>query len=73
MVQRVTYSILDRPDGRFELVVFRGSGELFARRVFRTLAQADDEVDWLRVLMTVCGAPVVHAPGMTLVSSAPNV
>jgi hypothetical protein len=58
--QRVTYSIVDQPDGRFDLVVQLGSGSSKARKGFMTLAEAEEEIEFLRVLMTACGAPVVR-------------
>ena len=67
MAKPVTYSIVDRPDGRFDLVVLLGSGPPFTRHGFWTLAEAEEEVDWLRVLMTACGAPVVRSPDIALV------
>ena len=61
MAQRVTYSIVDQPDGRFDLVVRLGSGSLHARTGFLTLAEVEDEPAFLQVMMTACGAPVVRA------------
>ena len=60
MPQRVTFSIVDRPDGRFDLVVLLGSRSLYACEGFLTLADAEDETEFLRVLMTACGAPLVR-------------
>ena len=61
MAQRVTYSIVDQPDGRFDLIVLLNSGSLHARTGFLTLAEAEEEIEFLQVLMTACGAPVVRA------------
>ena len=71
MPQRVSYSIVDQPDGRFDLVVLLGSGLFYARTGFMTLAEAEEEIDLLRVLMTACGAPVVRSGD--LASCAPTV
>ena len=60
MAQRVTYSIVDQPDGRFDLIVRLGSGSLFARTGFMTLAEAEEEVAFLKVLMTACSAPLAR-------------
>lgn len=60
MAQRVTYSIIDQPDGRFDLLVLLGSGTFHARTGFMTLAEIYEEVEFLRELMTACGAPVVR-------------
>ena len=61
MAQRVTFTIVDQPDGRFDLVVVLGSRALFARRGFFTLAEVEEETEFLRVLMTACGAPLCRA------------
>ena len=63
MVQRVTYSIVDRLDGRFDIVVVLGAKSLYAREGLMTLAEAEEELECLRVLMAACGAPVVQAIG----------
>lgn len=60
MTQRVTFNILDRPDGRFDLIVLLGSQSLYACEGFLTLAEAEDEMEFLRGLMTECGAPIVR-------------
>jgi hypothetical protein len=60
MAQRVTYSIVDKPDGRFDLLVLLGGRVLHARTGFMTLAEAEEEVEFMRDLMTACGAPVVR-------------
>ena len=44
MAQTVTYSIVDQPDGRFDLVVRLGSGPLHARAGFLTLAEVEDDL-----------------------------
>ena len=63
MVKRVTYSIIDQPDGRFDVVVLLGATSLFAREGLMSLAEAEEEVECLRALMAACGAPVVQAIG----------
>ena len=60
MVQRVTYSIIDRLDGRFDVVVVLGATSLYAREGLMTLAEAEEELECLRALMAACGAPVVQ-------------
>jgi hypothetical protein len=60
MAQRVTYSIVDQPDGRFDLIVRLGSGSLFTRTGFMTLAEAEEEVAFLKVLMTACSTPLAR-------------
>ena len=63
MAQRLTYTIVDQPDGRFDILVLLGSGSLYVRTGLMTLAEADEEIDLLRALMTPLGAPVVHWTG----------
>ena len=63
MAHRVTYSIVDQADGRFDLLVLLGARVLHARTRFMTLGEVEDEVEFLRELMTACGAPVVRAAG----------
>ena len=68
MAQRITYSIVDRPDGCFDLLMLVDARVLHARTGFMTLAEAEEEVEFLRELMTACGAPVVRAAGSDLLS-----
>ena len=63
MAQRLTYSIVDQPDGRFGILVFLDSGSLHSREGLMTLAEAEEEIDLLRALMAPFGAPVVHWTG----------
>ena len=69
MAQRVTYSIVDQADGRFDLLVLLGSRAFHARTGFMTLAEIEEEVEFLRELMTACGAPVVRAAGSNVFSA----
>lgn len=66
MAQRVTYSIVDQPDGRFDLIVRLGSGSLFTRTGFTTLAEAEEEVAFLKVLMTACSAPLARVDNSSM-------
>jgi hypothetical protein len=59
MAHRVTYSIVDQADGRFDLLVLLGARVLHARTRFMTLTEIEEVVEFLQVLMTACGAPVV--------------
>ena len=63
MAQRLTYSIVDQPDGRFDILVLLGARSLYARTGLMTLAQAEEEIDLLRALMAPLGAPVVQWTG----------
>src|SRR3954451_10605048 len=63
MARSVTYKIFDRSDGRFDIVVILGSGSLHQRAGFMTLADAQEWIEGLRVLMAACGAPVSEWTG----------
>ena len=64
MAQPVTYGIFDRSDGRFDVIVVLGSGSLYSPPSFMTLAEAEEWVDGLKVLMKACGAAVVTGTTM---------
>jgi hypothetical protein len=70
MGRPVTYSIVDCPDGRFAVEAVSASGSAHCRSGFRTLAEAEQCVEDLRLTMIVCSTPLVrrHAelPGMDL-------
>jgi hypothetical protein len=59
MAMAVIYSIIDRPDGRFDTIVILGA--LKQRVSFPTLAEAEEWIEGLRVLMAACGSSVVHS------------
>lgn len=69
MVQRISYTIVDQPDGRFEFLVQLASSALYRQTGFMTLAEVEDDLDFLRVLMAAFGAPVVHAMSSHALSS----
>lgn len=64
MVQRLTYSIVDQADGRFDILVLLGSRSLYSRTGLMTLTAAEEEIDLLRALMAPLGAPVVQWTGI---------
>ena len=72
MAQRVTYSIIDQPDGCFGLVVLLGATSLYAREGLMTLAEAEEETECLRVLMAACGAPMVRSTDLADVRAPPD-
>ena len=74
MRRRVTYSIVDRPDGRFAVVAFSASGTAYCRDGFLTLAEADTCAESLCTVMAVCGAPLMRRDGRLgrIYSSKPN-
>lgn len=59
MGRPVSYSIVNCPDGRFAVAAVSGSGSLYRRSGFLTLAEVDRCVDDLRAAMVACGAPLV--------------
>lgn len=66
MPRLVTYTISDREDGRFDVTATIEPDKVFRRDGFATLAEAEEWVEGLRVLMAALGAPVVQrAPGET--------
>ena len=60
MAQRLTYSIVDQPDGRFDILVLLGTRSLYARTGLMTLAEAEDEIKLIWALMAPFGASVIH-------------
>lgn len=57
----VTYEILDATDGRFSVVATMAPDRIYRRADVATLAEAEEWIEGLRVLMAACGAPVVRA------------
>ncbi len=60
MPRIVAYRIHDEPDGRFTAVATMEPDRVYRRDGFATLADAEDWVEGLRMLMAACGAPVVR-------------
>jgi hypothetical protein len=60
MPRLVTYTISDRADGRFDVTATIEPDKVFRRDGFATLAEAEEWVDGLRVLMAALGAPVAQ-------------
>ena len=61
MPRRVFYRISDRPDGLFDAITTIEPDTVIRRDGFVSLAEAEEWVDGLRVLMAALGAPVAHA------------
>lgn len=61
MPRHVSYRIEDRADGRFDAIAILDPDRVFRREAFVTLAEAEEWIEGLRVLMAAIGAPVVHA------------
>ena len=60
MPRLVTYTISDREDGRFDVTATIEPDKVFRRSGLATLAEAEEWVDGLRVLMAALGAPVAQ-------------
>ena len=62
MARRVTYRIVDCPDGRFAIVALSTSGTAYRRDGLLTLAEAEACVEELRTMLALCGAPLACCP-----------
>ena len=60
MARRVYYRISDRPDGCFDVVVTIEPDTVLGRDGFTSLAEVEDWIEGLRVLMAALGAPVAQ-------------
>ena len=61
MPRRVFYRISDRPDGLFDAVTTIEPDTVIRRDGFASLAEAEEWVEGLRILMAALGAPVARA------------
>lgn len=61
MARRVYYRISDRPDGCFDAVVTVEPDTVVRREGFASLAELEEWIEGLRVLMAALGAPVAQA------------
>ena len=61
MSRLVSYSIHDRYDGLFDAVATLAPEKAYRREGFASLADAEEWIDGLRVLMAAIGAPLVQA------------
>jgi hypothetical protein len=64
MPRRVYYRISDRADGRFDAVVTIEPDTVVRRDGFESLAELEEWIEGLRVLMAALGAPVSQADGI---------
>jgi hypothetical protein len=64
MPRRVYYRISDRADGRFDAVVTIEPDTVVRRDGFESLAELEEWIEGLRVLMAALGAPVAQADGI---------
>lgn len=60
MPRRISCRIIDRPDGRFDVMATLEPDKTFCREGFVSLAEAEECVEFLRTLMTACGAPLIN-------------
>ncbi|KST60399.1 hypothetical protein AO398_14725 [Methylobacterium sp. GXS13] len=60
MPRRVFYRISDRPDGLFDAITTIEPDTVIRRDGFGSLAEAEEWVDGLRILMAALGAPVAQ-------------
>lgn len=60
MPKTVTYSIIDREDGRFDLIAVIAGQSVHARQGLLSRAEVDEALDMLRDLMAAIGAPLVQ-------------
>ncbi|SFL89511.1 hypothetical protein [Methylobacterium pseudosasicola] len=63
MPRRVFYRISDRPDGLFDAITTIEPDTEIRRDGFGSLAEAEEWVDGLRILMAALGAPVAQESG----------
>lgn len=68
----VSYRIIHRDDGRFDLLATMEPGRNYRREGFATLAEIDESIEGLRVLMTAVGAPVAHADAVVKREPTPD-
>ncbi len=60
MARRVYYWISDGPDGSFDAVVTIEPETVIRRDGFASLAEVEEWIDGLRILMAALGAPVAQ-------------
>jgi hypothetical protein len=63
MARTVTCRIVDCPDGRFAVEATLGSGSVHRHGGLSTMAEAEEAVETLRVLMEACGSRLLAQPG----------
>lgn len=63
MPRRVFFRISDRSDGLFDAITTIEPDTVIRRDGFASLAEAEEWVEGLRILMAALGAPVAQADG----------
>lgn len=66
MPRTVTCRIIDEADGRFSVVAELPPDRRYHRDGLSSLAEAEEWIEGLRVLMTACGAPVIRRESRVL-------
>ena len=64
MTRRVSYRIIQRPNGNFDIAVTLAGGRTHYREGLTTRADVDSAVNILRDLMAACGASLVEEPAI---------
>ena len=64
MPRLVFCRIDDREDGRFDVLATMEPDRTYPCEGFATLAEADEWIEGLRILITAVGAPVTHADAL---------
>ncbi|UYW28256.1 hypothetical protein OKC48_06985 [Methylorubrum extorquens] len=62
MARSVSYQVVQRPDGHFDIAVTLAGGRTHYREGLATRADVDRALDLLRDLMASCGAPLIEEP-----------
>ncbi|MCJ2010216.1 hypothetical protein [Methylobacterium sp. J-092] len=70
MPRLVSYRIHDRDDGLFDAVATLAPDKTYRREGFASLAEVEDWIDGLRILMAAIGAPLVRAQHATNLDEA---
>lgn len=64
MARYVSYQIIQRPNGNFDIAVTLAGGRAHYREGLPTRADVDRAVNILRDLMAACGASLVEEPAI---------
>lgn len=62
MARSVSYQVVQRPDGQFDIAVTLAGGRTHFREGLASRADVDCALDLLRDLMAACGAPLIEEP-----------
>lgn len=62
MARSVSYQVIQRPDGHFDIAVTVAGGRTQYREGLATRPDVDRALDLLRDLMAACGAPLIEEP-----------